>query len=145
MKIVEKYAWSRTAEEDVMQDGLSYDGLYTKLSASPVIWENEMTQMGQDPDTTDDRRMRKGRPESFIGYGAQHTNPSFQSHNRPKMRPQPRYNASAGFERNQDKNPRSNRSGPPVLRPQTISHRDASDVAALVTGERSVHSVTASP
>lgn len=62
MKIVEKYERSRTAEEDVMQDGLSYDGLYTKLSASLVIWKNGMTQMGQDPDTTDDRRMRKSRP-----------------------------------------------------------------------------------
>jgi hypothetical protein len=30
MRIVEKYEWSRTAEEGVVQDAISYDALYTK-------------------------------------------------------------------------------------------------------------------
>jgi hypothetical protein len=56
MRIFEKYEWSRTAEEGVMQDALSYDALYTKLSASLVIWEHQITRSGGDPDLADDRR-----------------------------------------------------------------------------------------
>ena len=37
MKIVEKYEWSRTSEEEVMQDKIDYNELYTKLSGSLVI------------------------------------------------------------------------------------------------------------
>jgi hypothetical protein len=69
IKIEEKHEWSRSAEEEVMQDSLGYDTLYTKLSASLVIWENEKTRSGRDPDTADDRRVIPGS-ESFIGYGA---------------------------------------------------------------------------
>jgi hypothetical protein len=37
MRIVDKYEWSPTAEEGVMQDALSYEALCTKLSASLVL------------------------------------------------------------------------------------------------------------
>ena len=37
MRIVEKYEWSRHSEEEVMRDPISYDELYTKLSASLVV------------------------------------------------------------------------------------------------------------
>jgi hypothetical protein len=56
MKIVEECEWSRSAEEEVMQDALGYDALNTKLSklsASLVIWENEITRSGRDPDTAE--------------------------------------------------------------------------------------------
>lgn len=55
MKIVDKYEWSRTAEEEIMQEKLSYDSLYTKLSASIVMWENEIVRSGMNVDTADDR------------------------------------------------------------------------------------------
>jgi hypothetical protein len=75
MKIVEKYEWSRTAEEEVMQDALSYDALYTKLSASLVIWEHEVARSGGDPDHADDSRSAPAAASSFIGYGAQYARP----------------------------------------------------------------------
>jgi hypothetical protein len=48
-----------------MQDALGYDALYTNLSASVMIWENEITRSGRDPDTADDRRVIPGS-SSFI-------------------------------------------------------------------------------
>ena len=75
MKIVEKYEWSRTTEEEVMQDALKYDAVYTKLSASLVIWELEVSRSGKDPETTDDRRVSV-QNKSFIEYGAQYAYPT---------------------------------------------------------------------
>lgn len=75
MKVVEKYEWSKTAEEDVMQDKIGYDALYTKLSGGVVIWENKVKRSGRDPDTTDDRRTSIGSSGTFVGYGAQYANP----------------------------------------------------------------------
>lgn len=74
MKIVERYIWSRTAEEDVMRDDISYQDLYSKLSASLVIWENEVKRSGRDPDDVDDRRASNAASH-FIGYGSQYALP----------------------------------------------------------------------
>lgn len=46
MNIVEKYEWSRSTEEEVMQDKLPYDALYTTLSDGTVIWETEISRQG---------------------------------------------------------------------------------------------------
>jgi hypothetical protein len=75
MKIVERYEWSRTAAEEVMQDTLNFDSLYTKISASIVIWENEVLRSGHDPDLADDRRKPVWTATSFVGYVAQYANP----------------------------------------------------------------------
>lgn len=72
MKIVERYEWSRTAEEEVMQDSLTYDNLYTKLSASIVIWENELTRQGRNPEEADDRRVISPSPPALIHFGEQY-------------------------------------------------------------------------
>lgn len=42
MKIVRKYEWSRIAEEEIMQEKLSYDSFYTKLFASILMRENDI-------------------------------------------------------------------------------------------------------
>lgn len=83
MRIVEKYEWSRTAEEKVMQVAIKCDELYTHLSASLVIWENEVTRSGGDADTADDRRNSKRARTSFIGFGAQYANPVSRAKSRP--------------------------------------------------------------
>jgi hypothetical protein len=72
MKIVERYEWSRTAEEEVMQDTLTFDSLYTKLLDSIFIWENEVLRSGHDPDLADDSRKPVGTATYFAGYGAQY-------------------------------------------------------------------------
>lgn len=46
-KIVERHEWSRTAEEEIMQDNLIYDTLYIKLSAAIVTWEHGLAQKGR--------------------------------------------------------------------------------------------------
>ena len=74
MRIVENCEWSRTSEEEVMRNQLSYDELYTKLSASLVVWEKEVARTGNDPNTADDSRQPKFRT-AFIGYGSQYAYP----------------------------------------------------------------------
>lgn len=59
MRIVGKYERSRTAEDEVMQEAITYENLYTKSSASLVIWENQITRTGQTPDEFDDTRSSK--------------------------------------------------------------------------------------
>lgn len=51
-KIVKRYIWSHTTEEEVMQDKLTYDSLCTKLSAPIVTWENSVRNQGQNRETT---------------------------------------------------------------------------------------------
>lgn len=75
MKIVERYEWSRTAEEEVMQDKLDYDSLYTKLSASIVIWENEIVRNGKSPNNESDLRSAMKVP-NFIAFGEQYARAS---------------------------------------------------------------------
>ena len=65
-----EYEWSRHSEEEFMRDATSYDELYTKLSASLVVWEREVSRSGQNPDTADDTRHRKVSTAS-IRYGSQ--------------------------------------------------------------------------
>lgn len=38
MEIVERFVWSRNAEEEAMQGKLKYQDLFTKSSAALVIW-----------------------------------------------------------------------------------------------------------
>lgn len=75
MKIVEKYEWSRFVEEEVMQEKLNYESLYTKLSASLVVWENDVARQGLDPDKADYRRSRTNNGSFFTGYGEQYVFP----------------------------------------------------------------------
>lgn len=56
MKIVERYVWSRHAEEECMQGKSKHQDRYTKLSAALVIWDNEVRRSGQDPEQADDSR-----------------------------------------------------------------------------------------
>ena len=99
MRIVEKYEWSRYSEEEVMRDAISYDKLYTKLSASLVVWEREVSRSGQNPDTADDTRDRKVRI-AFIGYGSQYAYPrNSKSRGRPSTSyrsPSTRFRSSSG-------------------------------------------------
>ena len=39
-----------------MHGKLKYQDPYTKLSASPVIWEDEVRRGGNDPESSDDIR-----------------------------------------------------------------------------------------
>ena len=54
-----------------MRDAISYDVVYTKLSAFLVVWEREVSRSGQIPDTSDDTIDRRVRT-SYIGYGSQY-------------------------------------------------------------------------
>ena len=84
MKIVENHEWSRSAEEEVMQNSINYERLYTKLSAALVVWENEVRKSGQNPEQKEDRRAKILAPTPFIGYGSTYaTNPK-KSWNRRK-------------------------------------------------------------
>lgn len=71
MKIAERYEWSRSTEEEMMRNAISYDELYTRLSASLVVWENNVSRSGQDPSSADDTR-RSVLASSFIGFGSQY-------------------------------------------------------------------------
>lgn len=55
-----------------MQDEISCDDLYTKLSASNVIWESEITRHGRSPETSNDHCTAPTPTTSFIGYGEQY-------------------------------------------------------------------------
>lgn len=74
MKIAERYEWSRSAEEEVVQDKLSYDTLYTKLSATIVIWENELSRQGRHPEQADDKRNSSMILQASIHFGEQYAN-----------------------------------------------------------------------
>ena len=74
MRIVENCEWSRTSKEDVMQNQLSHDDLYTKLLASLVVWKKDVARTGNDPNTADDSRQPKSTT-AFIGYGSQYACP----------------------------------------------------------------------
>jgi len=87
MRIVEKYEWSRKAEEEVMSTAVSYDELYTKLSASLVVWERDMARTGRNPETADDTRLSKSST-AFIGYGSQYAYPRKST---PRGRPSSSY------------------------------------------------------
>ena len=71
MKVVERFVWSRNADEDVMQGKLKYQDLYTKLSAALVIWEDEVRRSGRDPEQVDDTRIA-AMPGDFIGYSSKY-------------------------------------------------------------------------
>lgn len=71
MKIVEKYEWYRSADEDLKQEEIQYDSLYKKLSAAIVIWDNEKKRQGFNPEAADDHGV-SGPLTNFIGYGEQY-------------------------------------------------------------------------
>lgn len=70
-KIVQRYEWSSTDEVEIMQDKLSYDSLYTKLSASIVMSENEIVRSGMNVELANDRRFKPVATTSFIVFGEQ--------------------------------------------------------------------------
>ena len=112
MKIVDKYEWSRTSEEEVMQDKIDYDELYTKLSGSLVIWESEVKRSGRDPDAVDDRRSASKSSPAFIGYGAQYANPVTSKRSQNKPSPRPRYSRGPSAQRSATRNPSPNTAPP---------------------------------
>lgn len=65
-----------------MQDKLSYDNLYTKLSAAIVIWQEEITRKGRNPEGSEDRRIISSPHPRLINFGEQY------AHN---MRRNPRF------------------------------------------------------
>lgn len=84
MNIVEKYDWSRNAEEEIIRDDLSYDVLYTKLSAFIVIWENEVKRSEHNFNKADNKRTSNKNQissPSFIANGDQYST-SRKFHNR---------------------------------------------------------------
>lgn len=68
-----------------MRYTVSYDQLYTKPSASLVVLERHISKSGQDPDTSNDLREKKGIT-AFIGYGSQYAYPRNSTpHGRPSV------------------------------------------------------------
>lgn len=53
-----------------MQGKLRYQDLYTKLSASLVIWENEVKRADNESESSDD--LRTAQSSNFIGQGAKY-------------------------------------------------------------------------
>lgn len=85
MRIVEKYEWSRNAEEEVITNSITYDGLFAKLSASLVLWEREISRSGHNP--ADDLRRSHSIP-SYFGYVYQYAYPRSST---PRERPSAKY------------------------------------------------------
>lgn len=67
--IAKRYEWSRTTEEDVVQDKLSYDAPYTNLSASTFISENAIALQGKNASNCSDLRSSCSVQPAFIGFG----------------------------------------------------------------------------
>lgn len=51
-----------------MKEAITYKQLYTNLSVSPVIWENQITRSGKDPDSADGHRNASSNFR-FVAYG----------------------------------------------------------------------------
>lgn len=50
----------------MMHEQLRYDELYTKLTASLVIWENEVSQQEGDPEFSEDQQYKRSLPELIL-------------------------------------------------------------------------------
>lgn len=118
MKIVERYEWSRTSEEEMMQDKIEYDELYTKLPASLVIWESEVKRSGRDPNAVDDRHSASHSSPAFIGYGAQYANPIISKRSQSKAPPVSRYHRGPSTQLSGTRNPSPNTAPPATWPPR---------------------------
>lgn len=76
MKILEVYKWPCTDGEEIMQNKLSYDNLYTTLSASILILENEMKRKASLLNELSDSRIKLVTSPTFTAFGERCANVS---------------------------------------------------------------------
>lgn len=66
---VEQYKWSRSVEEKMILDDLTFDGLYSKPSASIAFWEEWIICNGRIAKMVNDRLVLPGSRLVFVDFG----------------------------------------------------------------------------